>query len=124
MEVDESKQTFYECYKIIDNILPKAFWYCHCYEYSGCPTVLSYLKNDKKYWCVCQFQDDFSFFERHEVKRFQSYLKQYHEKFLARIDEVKPFYSAEQYFWNKNVHYTFRNIYLNELIDYLFNLDD
>ena len=46
------------------------------------------------------------------------------KNFLARIDEVKPFYSEEQCFWNKNVHYTLRNNYLNELIDYLLNLDD
>ena len=45
------------------------------------------------------------------------------KKILARIDERKPFYSEEQYFWNKNMHYTLRNNYLNELIDYLFNLD-
>ena len=107
---------FYEYYRIIDNILSKGFWYCRCYEYSGCPIVLSYLKNDKRYCCVCQLQDDFSFFELHEVKRFRSYLKQYPEKY--------PFYSEEQCFWNKNVHYTLRNNYLNELIDYLLNLDD
>ena len=86
---------FYECYKIIDNILSKGFWYCHCYEYSGCPTVLSYLKNDKRCCCVCQFQDYFSFFELHEVKSFRSYLKQCREKSLARIHEMKPFYSEE-----------------------------
>ena len=80
VQVDESKQMFYECYKIIEKILPKGLWYCHCYEYSGCQTVLPYLNNDKRYFCVCQFQNDFSFFELHEVKRFRSYSKQYHEK--------------------------------------------
>ena len=94
--------------------LVQIFWF---------PTVLFYLENDKGYFCVCQFQDDFPFYELHEVKRFRSYLKQYHEKILAGIDEMKPFYSEEQYFWNKNIHYTLRNNYLNELIDYLFNLD-
>ena len=65
----------------------------------------------------------FSYFELHEVKRFPSYLKQHHENNIARIDEVKPFYSEEHYIWNENVYYTLRNNYLNELIDYLFNLD-
>ena len=120
VEVDESKQLFYECYKIIDNILWKGFSYCHCYKYSGCLTVLSYIKNYKIYCCVCQF---FSYFELHEVKRFRSYLKQHHENNIARIDEVKPFYSEEHYIWNENIYYTLRNNYLNELIDYLFNLD-
>ena len=75
---------FYEYYRIIDNILSKGFWYCRCYEYSGFPIVLSYLKNDKRYCYVCQLQDDFSFFELHEVKRFRSYLKQYPEKFFSQ----------------------------------------
>ena len=92
-EVTEAKQMFYECYKIIDNILSKGFWYCHCHEYSGCPTILNFLKNDKRYCYVSQFQGEFSFFGLHKIKRFLF------------------------------IHSTVTNNYLNELIGYLFNLD-
>ena len=122
-EVNEAKRMFYECYKIIDNILSKGFWYCRCHEYSGCPTILNFLKNDKRYCYVCQFQDEFSFFRLHKIKKFRFYLKRYHKKILDRIEEMRPFYSEEQYFWSRDIHYTVTNNYLNELIDYLFNLD-
>ena len=46
IDVDEVKQIFYDCYKNIDNIQSTAFWYCKCHEFSGCPTILSFLKND------------------------------------------------------------------------------
>ena len=101
------------CYKIIDNILSKGFWYCRCHEYSGFPTILNVLKNDKRYCYVCQFQDEFSFFGLHKIKRFQFYLKRYRKKILDRIEEMRPFYSEEQYFWSRDVHYTVINNCLN-----------
>ena len=58
VEVNRSKQT-YDCYKIIDNIKTTGFWYCRCCDFSGCQTVLIFLKNNKRYCFVCQFQDDF-----------------------------------------------------------------
>ena len=75
IEVDEAKQMFYECYKIIDHILSNGLWYCRCHEYSDCLTILNFLKNKKRYCNVCKFQDDFSFFEIHKIKRFWFYLK-------------------------------------------------
>lgn len=113
-EVDESKQVFYKCYKIIDNILSKGFWYCYCHEYCGCQTILNILKNDKRYCCVCQFQDEFSFFELHKIKRFRFYLRRYYRKILDRIKGMRPFYLEEQFFWSREIHYTVKNDYLNE----------
>ena len=42
---------------------------------------------------------------------------------MDRTEEMRPFYSEEQYFWSRDIHYTVTNNYLNELIHYLFNLD-
>ena len=123
VEVDEVKQTFYDYYKIIDNIQSTGFWYCRCHEISGCPTILSFLKNDNQYCFLCQFQDEFSFFELHKIKRFRFYLKSYHKKIVDRIEEMRPFYSEEQYFWNREIHFIVKNNYYNEMIDFLFNLD-
>ena len=87
VEVDEIKQIFYNCYKIIDNIQSTGFWYCQCHEFSGCPTILSFLRNDKRYCFVCQFQGEFSFFELRKIKGFKFYLKRYHKKIADRIEE-------------------------------------
>ena len=69
-EVNEAKRMSYECYKIIDNVLWKGFWYCRCHEYSGCPTILNFLKNNKRYCYVCQFQDEFCFSNFVKLKDF------------------------------------------------------
>ena len=50
-------------------------------------------------------------------------MKRYHEHILDRIQKMKPFYSEENYFWSRGIHFTVMNNYLNEMIDYLFNLD-
>ena len=126
VEVDQVKQTFYDCYKVIDNIHSTGFWYCRCYVFSGCQTILSFLKNNKRYCFVCQFQDEFSLFELHKIKRFgfTHYLRRYHKKILDRIEEMRPFYTKEQYFWNREIHYIVKSDYYNETVSFLFNLDD
>ena len=125
VEVDQVKQTFYDCYKVIDNIHSTGFWYCRCHVFSGCQTILSFLKNNKRYCFVCQFQDEFSLFELHKIKRFgfTHYLRRYHKKILDRIEEMRPFYTKEQYFWNREIHYIVKNDYYNETVNFLFNLD-
>ena len=110
-------------YKIINKIQSTGFWYCRCHEFFGCPTISSFLKNDERYCFVCQFQDEFSFFELCKVKRIWFHMKRYHEHILDRIQKMKPFYSEENYFWSRGIHFTVMNNYLNEMIDYLFNLD-
>ena len=50
-------------------------------------------------------------------------MKRYHKHTLDIIQKMKPFYSEENYFWSRGVHFTVMNNYLNEMIDYLFNLD-
>ena len=126
VEVDQVKQTFYDCYKVIDNIHSTGFWYCRCHVFSGCQTILSFLKNNKRYCFVCQFQDEFSLFELHKIKRFgfTHYLRRYHKKILDRIEEMRPFYTKEQYFWNREIHYIVKSDYYNETVSFLFNLDD
>ena len=126
VEVDQVKQTFYDCYKVIDNIHSTGFWYCRCHVFSGCQTILSFLKNNKRYCFVCQFQDEFSLFELHKIKRFgfTHYLRRYHKKILDRIEEMRPFYTKEQYFWNREIHYIVKSGYYNETVSFLFNLDD
>ena len=42
---------------------------------------------------------------------------------MDRIEEMRPFYSEELYFWNREIHFTVKNDYYNEVIDFLFNLD-
>ena len=115
VEVDQVKQTFYDCYKVIDNIHSTGFWYCRCHVFSGCQTILSFLKNNKRYCFVCQFQDAFSLFELHKIKRFgfTHYLRRYHKKILDRIEEMRPFYTKEQYFWNREIHYIVKSDYYN-----------
>ena len=42
VEADQSKQTFYDCYKIIDNMKTTGFWYCCCCEFSVCQIILNF----------------------------------------------------------------------------------
>ena len=103
VEVDQSKQNFYDCYKIIDNI--KTFWYCRCCEFSGCQTILDFLKNENHYYFICQFQDDFFVYRLHQIKKYSCYLIFY-----------------KDYFWNKNL-FLVKNNHHNENLNFLFNLD-
>ena len=123
IEVDQSKQTFYNCYKIIDNIQSNGLWYCRCCDFSGCQTILSFLENYKHYCFVCQFQDDFFLFELHQIKRHSCYLNRYYKKIFDRIEEMRPFYTKDQYFWNKELHYIVKNDHYNETVNFLLNLD-
>lgn len=120
IEVDEVKQIFYDCYKNIDNMQSTAFWYCKCHEFSGCPTILSFLKNDT----VLSVNSKMIFFlELHKIKRFKFYLKHYYKKIVDRIEEMRTFYLEKQYFWTREIHFTVKNDYCNEMIDFLLNLD-
>lgn len=45
------------------------------------------------------------------------------KKILDRIEEMRPYYTKEQYFWNREIHYIVKNNYYNETVNFLFNLD-
>ena len=81
LEVENTKYIFFECYKIIENIQSVGSWYCMCHEYLGCQEIKNFIKNERRYCCMCQFQDTFNLWELNEVKRqikqiFQRYMKQ------------------------------------------------
>ena len=42
---------------------------------------------------------------------------------MDKIEEMRPCYLEEQYFWTREIHFTLKNDYCNEMIDFLFNLD-
>ena len=88
VEFDQVKQAFCNSYKIIDNMQSTGFWYCRCHDFFGCQTILSFLKNDKRYCFVCQFKDELSLFELRNIKKFgfTHYLRHYHKKILDRIE--------------------------------------
>ena len=81
LEEENTKCIFFECYKIIENIQSVGSWYCMCHEYLGCQEIKNFIKNERRYCCMCQFQDTFNLWELNEVKRqikqiFQRYMKQ------------------------------------------------
>ena len=81
LEVEYAKKLSFECYKIIVNIQSVGSWYCMCHEYLGCQEIKTFIKNERRYCCICQFQDTFNLWELNKVKRqikqiFQQYTKQ------------------------------------------------
>ena len=91
--------------------MSRIFWLSDNFEFSK-----------KRYCFVCQFQDDF-FLELQKIKRFKFYLKHYYKKIVDRIEEMRTFYLEKQYFWTREIHFTVKNDYCNEMIDFLLNLD-
>ena len=121
VEADQSKQTFYDCYIIIDNMKTIGFWYCCCCEFSGCQIILNFFKNEKHCYFVCQFQDDFFVYRLHQIKMYSCYLNQYYRKILDRIEELRLSY--KDHFWNKDTFFLVKNDHHNETVNFLFNLD-
>ena len=68
-EVEYVKAIFFECYKSIENIHSIGSWFCICHQYSGCQLKKDFVKDQKRYCFICQFQDSFNPWELNEIKR-------------------------------------------------------
>ena len=88
LEAEYSKSVFFEYYKIIENIQSIGSWYCICHEYSGYQKTHSFIKNKRRYCCVCQFQDRFNLWELNEIKRQINKLKRYYMEILTAVCEI------------------------------------
>ena len=54
---------------IIENIHSIGSWFCICQQYSDCQFIKDFIKGQKRYCCICQFQDSFNLWELNEIKR-------------------------------------------------------
>ena len=88
-EVEYVKAIFFECYKIIENIHSTGSWFCIWHQYSGCQLIKDFVKDQKRYCCIHQFQDSFNLWELNEIKRKVNKLKKYYMDIMVAVSEIK-----------------------------------
>ena len=101
-EVQYVKSTFFECYKIIENVHPIRSWFCICHQYSGCQLMKDFLKRQKRYCCIYQFQDRFNLWELNEIKREVKKLTNYYMDIMTAVCEIKKVTTCEENFWERD----------------------
>ena len=120
------KVIFFEGYKIIENIHSVGSWLCICYQYSRCQLIKDFIKGQKRYCCICQFQDSFNLWELNEIKREVNKLKKYYMDIAVAVFEIKKVTACEDNFWERDIHYVIKNnglhTYFNEMKNFSFQL--
>ena len=101
-EVQYVKSTFFECYKIIENVNSIRSWFCICHQYSGCQLMKDFLKRQKRYCCIYQFQDRFNLWELNEIKREVKKLTNYYMDIMTAVCEIKKVTTSEENFWERD----------------------
>ena len=99
------KSLFFVIYKIIDNINTAGHWFCFCYRCQGRQTINGFLKGRKRYCLIRQFQDRFSLYELHQIKRDLWKLTAYVLKIMEHVFEIKQELAYEENFWERGIHY-------------------
>ena len=66
---------FFEYYKIIENIHSIGSWFCIYHQYSDCQLIKNFIKGQKKYCYICQFQDLLNLWKLDKIKREVNKLK-------------------------------------------------
>ena len=84
-EVEYIKAIFWGCYKTIENIHSIESWFCIYHQHSGCQLIKDFIKGQKRYCCICQFQDSFNLWELNEIKREVNKLEKYYMDIMVAI---------------------------------------
>ena len=125
-EVQYVKAIFFECYKIIENIHSIGSWFCICHQYSGCQLIKDFIKGQKRYCCIFQFQDSFNLWELNGIKREVNELKKHYMVIMVAVCEIKKVTACEDNFWEHDIHYVIKfngiHTYFNETKKFLFQL--
>ena len=102
-KVEYVKVIFFECYKIIENIhsIGSSFYICH--QYSGCQLIKYFIKAQKRYCCIYQFQDSFNHWELNEIKREVNKLKKYYMDIMVAVCQIKKVTACEDNFWERDM---------------------
>ena len=125
-EVEYVKAIFFECYNIIENIQSIGSWFCICHQYSGCQVIKDFIKGQKRYCCICQFQDSFNLWELNEIKKEVNKLKIYYMDIMVAVREIKTVAACEDNFCERDIHYATKNnaihTYFSKMRKFLFQL--
>ena len=101
-------------------------WFCICHQYSGCQLIKDFVKCQKRYCCICQFQDRFDLWELNDIKREVKKLKNYYMEIMTAVCEIKKVTMCKENFWERDIHYVIKNdgihTYFKEMKNFLFQL--
>ena len=87
--LSQKVETFYECYKIIENFLGKGYYYCLCNLYQGSPTERDSLAGVCHYCCSCRVFIRYSIQELDTAKKDILKLKKFYFDILNDLQEIK-----------------------------------
>ena len=94
---------FFWVVKIIENIHSIGYWFCICLQYSGCQLRKDFIKGQKIYCCICQFQDSFNLWELNEIKRKVNKFKKYYMDIMVAVCEIKKVTACGNNFWWRDI---------------------
>ena len=90
--------------KIIENIHSIGYWFCICIQYSGCQLRKDFIKGQKIYCCICQFQDSSNLWELNEIKREVNKLRKYYMQIMVAVCKIKKVTACEDNLWEHDIH--------------------
>ena len=125
-EVKYVKSVFFDCYKIIANVHSTGSWFYICHQYSGCQLIKDFVKCQKRYCFICQFQDRFNLWELNEIKKEVKKVKNYYMDIINAVCEIKKVTTFAENFWERDIHYMTKkdgvHTYFNEMKNFLSQL--
>ena len=120
------KSIFFRHYEIIENVHSIGSCFCICHQYSGCQLIKDFVKRQKRYCCICLFQDRFNLWELNEIKGETKKLKNYYMEIRTAVCETKKVTAWEENVWEGDIHSMIKNDgihnYFNEMKKNLFQL--
>ena len=108
-EVEYVKAIFFECYKIIENLHSIGSWFCICHQYSGCQLIKDFIKGQKTYFYIFQFQNSFNLWELNEIKTEVNKLKICYMDIMVAVCEIENITACEGNSWERDIHYVIKN---------------
>ena len=103
-------------------------WFCICHQYSGCPLIKDFIKRQKRYCCICQFQDRFNLWELNEIKGEIKKIKNYYMDITTAVCEIKKVTTCEENLWERDIQCVIKNdcihTYSNEMKKFFISIID
>ena len=83
--------------------------FCICHQYSGCQLIKDFIKGQKTYFYIFQFQNSFNLWELNEIKREVNKLKIYYMDIMVAVWEIENVTACEDKSWERDIHYVIKN---------------
>ena len=102
------KESFPECYRIIQHFMGDTYFYCLCDLYKGCQTYVDFIHRVRSYCSICKVYNHYSIDDLHQVKKDMRKLIDFYKSLTEDLLDIEKVGGKNVIFWEDNIEFKFR----------------